>query len=197
MANQLVERGYLTQSLGSAAHSGEHGLRAVPGLLRRVIEEKAWENRLIIETGEEFEGFLTFEAYVKANPPRGLGAEVELIDKLIGNDEDLRIKFYAELRRSNGETRRVISNEGKISGESDIASDYAEFYVLQKLSAEGQLELLAQVKAGEISANEARKRANFPRPRLAIALDDPESAAKSLLSNASPEFLRELKRLLL
>src|SRR5450755_616046 len=93
MKNQLVERGYLTSSLIGAAHSGEHGFKTVPGLLKRVLEERAWERRLIVQTGEEFEGFRTLEEYIKANPPKGLGASVELLDKLINSDKDLRRDF--------------------------------------------------------------------------------------------------------
>jgi hypothetical protein len=69
-------------------------------------------------------------------------------------------------------------------------------YALQKLSDEGHIELLDQVKAGKISANEAMKKAGYRRPRIAIFLDDAESAAKTLVSHASPEFLAELRELL-
>ena len=99
MVNQLVERGYLTQSLGSASHSGEHGFKAVPGLLKLVLENRAWEKRIIVETGEEFPGFSNFEAYINANPPKGLGASIETIDRLIGKDETLRATFYEALER--------------------------------------------------------------------------------------------------
>jgi hypothetical protein len=69
-------------------------------------------------------------------------------------------------------------------------------YALQKLSDEGQIELLDQVKTGKISANAAMNKAGYRRPRVAVYLDDPESAAKTLLTHASPEFIEELKQLL-
>lgn len=191
MTNQLVERGYLTQSLGSASHSGEHGFKAVPALLKRVLEERAWEGRIIIETGEEFEGFPTLEDYIRANPPKGLGASIGLIDDLIGKDEKLRTDFYAALRRPNGK-HHAIDNINS----SKVPSGTSKAYALQKLSDEGQIELLEQVQSGKISANEAMKRAGYRRPRIAIALDDPESAAITLRTHASPEFIEELIKLL-
>src|SRR5712691_5068549 len=97
MVNQLVERGYLTQSLGSASHSGEHALKTVPGLLKLVLKERAWERRIIVETGEEFDGFPSFETYIKANPPRGVGVSIEVIDTLIDKDEELRAQFHTAL----------------------------------------------------------------------------------------------------
>ena len=97
MVNQPVERGYLTQSLGNASRSGEHALKAVPGLLRRVLEERAWERRIVIPTGEDFQGHPTLEAYIKANPPKGLGTSVEVIERLISNDTQLLRDFHAAL----------------------------------------------------------------------------------------------------
>jgi hypothetical protein len=126
---------------------------------------------------------------------------IDLIDRLIGSDDALRQKFNDALRRQNGGDRR--SQEAReIIRVNNINSDYkrpqgtSKAYALQKLSDEGQVELLEQVKSGEISANEAMKRAGFRRPRIAISLDDPESAVKSLLTHATPEFLDELRRLL-
>jgi hypothetical protein len=200
MANQLVERGYLTQSLGSASHSGEHGFKAVPGLLKLVLQNRAWENRIIVETGEEFSGFRSFKEYIRANPPKGLGSDEELIDNLIGRDDELRSMFYAALRRPSGGDNRnynITDNVDNINNGSYIRPNgTSKAYALQKLSDEGKIDLLEQVKAGKISANDAMKKAGFRRPRLAVALDDPLSAAESLHKNASPEFVEELKKLL-
>jgi hypothetical protein len=199
MTNVQVERGYLTQSLGNASHSGEHGLKTVPGLLKLVLEKEAWKERIIVQTGEEFPGFPDFEAYIKANPPRGLGIDnAETIDKLIGEDEDLRIKFYAALRRPHGGDHASKEAKSKINNVNlaKVPAGNSKAYALQKLSDEGQIDLLDQVKAGKLSANEAMKKAGFRRPKIAVSLDDPESAAKTLLTHASPEFLAELRRLL-
>ncbi len=196
MTNQLVERGYLTQSLGSASHSGEHGFKAVPGLLKLVLRERAWEKRIIVETGEEFGGFRSFEEYIRANPPKGLGSDEELIDSLIGKDDELRQMFYAALRRSGGRPQKTVDNVNGFSEKHIRPTGNTKEYALQKLGDEGHIELLEQVKAGKLSANAAMKQAGFRRPRLAIALDDPQSAAASLRDNATPEFLEELKRLL-
>jgi hypothetical protein len=196
MTNQLVERGYLTQSLGSASHSGEHGFKAVPGLLKLVLENRAWEKRIIVETGEEFPGFPTFEAYIKANPPKGLGIDAETIDKLIGKDEALRATFYAALRRPNGRPEKTIDNINSLSEKSKVPSGTSKAYALQKLSDEGQVELLEQVNAGKLSPSAAMKKAGLRKPRIEISLTNPAAAAKSIITHASPEFLDELRRLL-
>src|SRR5260221_14481372 len=196
MTNQRVERGYLTSSLGSASHSGEHGFKTVPGLLKRVIEERAWEGRLIVETGEEFDGFKNFEAYVKANPSKGLGTDLDTIKRLVANDEELFQWVLAEERKAHPLGTNQYTEGVNIVNTRKRPQGNSKAYALQKLSDEGEIDLLEQVKGGKLSANEAMKQAGFRRPRIAIYLDDPESAAKTLLSNASPEFLDELRRLL-
>ncbi|SRR6266567_7440509 len=204
MTNQLVERGYLTQSLGSASHSGEHGFKTVPGLLKLVLKERAWEKRLIVETGEEFVGFPSFEAYINANPPKGLGTSIETLEKLIGNDTQLYQDFHTALRRPVGKPAGYVPHDTNITNTVDNINNNSnnrptgtsKAYALQKLSDEGQVELLNQVKAGKISAHAAMEKAGFRLPRIAIRLDDAQAAAKTLLTHASPEFLDELRRLL-
>jgi hypothetical protein len=36
-------------------------VKDVEELLKRALEERAWEKRIIIETGEQFDGFPNFE----------------------------------------------------------------------------------------------------------------------------------------
>ncbi len=106
-------------------------------------------------------------------------------DRLIGKDEDLRTDFYAALRRPDGRPEKTVDNINSLSRPSGTSKAYA----LQKLSDEGQVELLGQVKARKISSNEAMKRAGYRKPKISIRLDNPVSAAKTLLTHASPEFL--------
>jgi hypothetical protein len=192
MTNQMVERGYLTQSLGSASHSGEHGFKAVPGLLKLVLENRAWERRIIVETGEEFEGFPSFEAYIKANPPRGLGTDVKTIEKLIDAKDTKLLKAFHDALKHQGQRTDFVDNINEVKRPDGTSKAYA----IQKLSDEGRIDLLDQVEAGKLSASTAMKKAGFRRPKIAVSLDDPESAAKTLLTHASPEFLAELRRLL-
>jgi len=108
--------------------------------LKLVLENRAWERRIIVETGEEFEGFTSFEAYIKANPPRGLGASPELIEKLIGNDTQLYQDFHAALRRpAHIHTKQSDIDNINIS---KVPSGTSKAYALQKLSDAGHVELL-------------------------------------------------------
>ena len=100
--------------------------------------------------------------------PSPISISLQLIDKLLGSDEDLRAKFYAALRRpvgnptgANQHKRGIIDNINNSSEKSKIPSGTSKAYALQKLSDEGQVTLLDQVKTGKLSANEAMKQAGL------------------------------------
>ena len=57
---------------------------------------------------------------------------VDLINRLIGDDEDLRAMFYQALRRPNG-----IHHAIDIINSSKVPSGTSKAYALQKLSDEG------------------------------------------------------------
>lgn len=120
MTNVQVERGYLTQSLGNASHSGEHGLKTVPGLLKLVRDKEAWRERIIVQTGEEFVGFPNFEEYVKANPPKGLGTDMTTLKLLVADDQELLdwIDKETEKAHPHGGDRRSEQVKEKIKGVS-------------------------------------------------------------------------------
>jgi len=100
------------------------------------------------------------------------------------------------LRRPNGRPDKTVNIVNGFIEKHDRPKGNSKAYALQKLSDEGKIDLLEQVHAGKISANVAMRKAGFRIPRMAIYLDDPASAAKTLLTHASPEFLEELRRLL-
>lgn len=199
MTNVQVERGYLTQSLGSASHSGEHGLKTVPGLLKLVREKQAWMERIIVQTGEEFEGFSSFEEYVKANPPKGLGTDLATLKKLIIDDKELRDWIDSEIEKTHpqGGNRRSASFKG-VNHSLEVGSE-------KKRDRSDQLirrlrhdfpELHIRVLSGEITITKAAEEAKIYPHRIAVNLRDAKSAAATLTSHAPPEYIEELKRLL-
>ncbi len=92
---------------------------------------------------------------------------------MISKDEDPRGNRTGNNQYQTGN----IDNINVSSEKSKVPSGTSKAYALQKLSDEGQIELLDQVKAGKISANAAMNKAGYRRPRVAVYLDDPESAA--------------------
>lgn len=78
----------IVDCLRSAVMEGGAGLKDVPGLLRRTIDEGLWRERVIIRTGEvkTFERFIDF---VTTQPLEGLGANIETLRRLCVDDKPL------------------------------------------------------------------------------------------------------------
>lgn len=193
MPDELVKRGYLTQSLGNAVHSGEHSFQNVPGLLRHVLEIRAWERRVIVETGEEFPGFSNFEKYVEAHPPKGLGSTMGTLKSLVGHDLEARNLLDQILQRPVGTNQHTQGGliQSTLKEEKRDRSDQ----LIRRLRKDFP-ELHDQVLRGEKTVYAASVEAKIYPARIAVNLKDPKSAASTLITWGSPEFLEELRRLL-
>lgn len=199
MTNELMERGYLTKSLGNAAHSGDHGLKNVAGLLRRALDKHVWKERIIVETGEKFEGFPNFEIYTEANPPKGLGIDVETLKRLVEHDPKLIDDIDKLTQRSKGNpTGANQYQSGNGVNHSISSSEEKRNRSTQQLRRlrKDYPDLHAQVLRNEKTINEAAVEAGIYPARIAVNLNDAKSAASTLLTWGSPEFLAELRRLL-
>jgi hypothetical protein len=88
MPNQLVIRDQFAQSLYQALNRGEVGLREVPVLLCRAIEEEVWKERTIETRGNRYcGGFATMTEFIHAERPDGLGADIGLVLRMCARDE--------------------------------------------------------------------------------------------------------------
>lgn len=95
--NELVYFDDITQSLSKAVARGEASLDAVPGLLRMIIRRKMWRKRISSITGGIVE-FESFEQFVNALPPEGLGTTIEAIKCLCCNEP----KMLATIEKAIG-----------------------------------------------------------------------------------------------
>lgn len=204
MPNERIQRGYLTQRLGNAIHSGEHSLANVPGLLKQALETQAWKDRLVVETGEEIEGFPTFEEYVSAYPPKGLGATMDLIKRLI--DQETRDLLDRLEQRSKGKPVGSVPHDDNIAVNGLTQPNNGYIKNKKKRDRSGRVlrqlrknapELHQQVLNGSKSPYAAATEAKVYPKRIAVNLTNAKSAYNTLMNNASPEFLEELIQLFL
>jgi hypothetical protein len=94
-----------------AYKSGEGGLKYVPGLLLRIINEGLWKKRKI-RTGEIVE-FDKFEDFVTGMPPEGLGENPETLKNLCRDDEEAMRALQRELGKELGNPGGVNNPDGR------------------------------------------------------------------------------------
>jgi hypothetical protein len=190
MTSEQRDSALLVESLGSALRSGDHGLKTVPALLKRILAEESWRD-FETKRGEHVthDRFIDF---VTAKPLSGLGASVDLIKRIVGTDDpELLVLLREALKGRRG--RRTDLQPGVDSMLSHAAEDVA--LTAERLAREAPDEYAAVLR-GERTIHAAAVRAGIRRRRIAIRLDNAESAADTLRKHMTREQLHKLIELL-
>jgi hypothetical protein len=192
MTDQLRVNGNLVDSLGNAVRHGGTALGTVPGLLRRVLETGAWRE-FVTQRGEHVP-HARFADFVTTPPLKGLGATMDLIERVVADDPVTLDLLDKELQRPVG-----TNQHGKGEAVNNINTlrpvGTSKAAALRKLRKDAP-ELHAKVLAKEMSAHAAMVQAGFRHRMVSVNMDDPLSGANTVLRNASPEYLAEFRRLL-
>lgn len=198
----LKKNANLVEALGSSLRSGDHGLKAVPGLVKRVLAEEAWRS-FVTQRGELVE-YEHFEEFVVTPPLKGLGASVALVRTLVQGDAVALDLFDKTVQVANGGDRRSASfseyvihteAEGEDSRKRVSPSGTSREAGLRRLRKD-RPDLHAEVLAERLSIHAAMVQAGFRRRSMTVPVDKPENTAKALRRNLEPEQIKELVQLL-
>ena len=190
MSSASARNWQLVRHTEVALRTGNESLGNVPALLRSLLEEQAWRE-FVLPAGEVV-AYKRFSDFVKARPPRGLGTEEALIERLVGtHDPDLLVLLHeAEKVGKPGPPA-----EGEMRGESSAISDDQTGKTAARLQRDHP-EQYAAVQTGALSINAAAVVAGIRPRRFSIRADDPDSIARSLRKNLTPEAIATLRNLL-
>lgn len=191
--DKLREADTVVSCLGQAMLDGESGLKNVPGLLLRVINEDLWQRRIIAQTGKPV-GFETFLEFVITEPLEGLGADIGTLKDLCRSNTAALSAIDRVMQRNDGpptkDERATFNNvQGYVAPTGNSAAR-----ALRKLRADAP-EAHARVLAGELSPHAAMVEAGFRRKTLQIPTDV-DGAARALARKFTPEELQRLMELL-
>ncbi|MEU0548410.1 hypothetical protein [Micromonospora sp. NPDC005979] len=122
--------------------------------------------------------------FVTAPPLRGLGASLDLIRRLVGDDtEALDLLNQALNEQEDG--------PGDGNGTANRARATAKEYALRKLRKDAPA-LHAEVLEGRLSANAAMIKAGYRPPTFTVRADSADSIASALRRRLPPEVLSEV-----
>lgn len=198
MTDRLRHNANLVDSLGSAMRAGEHGLSTVPALLKRTLEENAWRE-FITKRGEEVH-HERFADFVAALPLAGLGADMALVERIVGTSDPDLLRMLREANASKRGRPHTLDKTGTNDGESPAITptlgDDTTARDVERLAREAPTEYEA-VRRGEKSINAAAISAGIRKRRIAVRLDSAESAAETLRKHMPREARERLATLLL
>lgn len=185
MTNQLRHNANLVDSLGAALRSGDHAFAAVPGLLKQVLQNESW--REFTTTRGELVTHKRFESFVVTPPLAGLGADLALIRRIVGDDPETRdLLDRAEQRPAHAHADVDNVNVRPTGNTSSSA--------LRRLRKD-RPDLHQRVLAKELSPNAAMVLAGL-RPKTVTVRATIEGFAKAAISHLTQEERHELALLL-
>ena len=192
MTDRLRRTANLVESLGGALRDGGHALGAVPGLLKQVLAEEGWRE-FVTQRGEHVE-HQRFEDFISMPPLKGLGASIELVERVLGTDDPDLLRLWRKARMVGQGKRSDLSSlpldsNGSATGEG---SDYTADRLARAAPEEYEA-----VRRGEKTVNAAARAAGIRPHRISVRLDRPDSIARSLRKYMSPDQLAELADLLI
>jgi hypothetical protein len=183
MTDELAHHGNQVNALRSALAEGEHGLGTVPDLLARVCDEESWRE-FVTPMGEVVQ-HRSIATFVTTPPLKGLGTTEKMVDRIIGGRPDVQRKWR--------NAHKVGSGHKRVDSTRSTGEDSA--LTAQRLAEQAPDEYAA-VERGQKTLNQAAKDAGIRRHRIMVRLDDPESAARTLIRHMTLEARARLKELL-
>jgi len=150
-----VEAYQVCNSAISALSHGETSLSTFPKLLRRIINERAWESRRV--PGKGVVTMQSLRELVTTAPITGWGEDPAKIEAVIRDDAEVLAMWREAMKGKPGRPKQ----EGE-RGYNVIAArrGNSRAYTVSRLQREAP-KLFAKVAAGEISANAAAIKAGF------------------------------------
>lgn len=185
----LKKNANLVEALGSSLRSGDHGLKVVPGLVKRVLAEDAWRS-FVTQRGELVE-YDHFEEFVVTPPLKGLGASVDLVRTLVRDDPMALDLFDQATQRGPGRPQGILDNIQDSAAPTGTSREAG----LRRLRKD-RPDLHAEVLAGALSTHAAMLKAGFRQRKVSIPVATPAAAARALRKNLEPDQIKELVKLL-
>ena len=153
-----IEKGQLCDSVMSAIHHGLGNLETVPALLRRIIENKAWEARQVKMHGVV--QLANLRELITKEPMAGWGENPDRIEALIRDDVEVLAMWEKAMQIKPGPKEKPNPDNSVDNINRTARKGTSKAYTVSRLQREAP-ELFAQVAAGTISANAAAIKAGF------------------------------------
>ncbi len=193
MGDPNVIKDELITTLAKLVNSAGWDLQSLPGLVKRVITEEMWPERVVRITHETAR-FKSFAEFVTTPPPAGLGTNVETLERLCRDDAEALTLLRQVTTRPNyrpakddaGSNDNVMSNAGQGNSRA---------YTLDRLSRE-RPDLYQQVVDKELTANAAAIEAGWRKRKIQLE-PEPQSVISFILRHFTAEERATIVRALL
>lgn len=178
-----IERGQLCQTTIEAFYSATGGLSSVPGLLKKIIVNRAWERR--VNKGKVIE-LASLRELITSKPIRGWGEDPKKVESVIKDDPEVLAMYREAMRGDPGRLPEETGNNITSLKQPNRITGTSKAYTLSRLEREAP-ELFKDVCDGKTTANAAAIEAGFRQKTFTVVAGDSVRAVKSLLKHYSKD----------
>jgi len=182
-----IEKGQLVVTTVQCFTRANGSLSNFPGLLKRVINERAWEKRM--QNGRLIE-LPNLYALVTEKPIRGWGQDPAKVEAVIKDDAEVLAMWREAMTDKKGKRTKNNSDNITIINKPKSGRGTSRAYAVSRLKRQ-RPDLFDEVKEGKMSANAAAVLAGFRKVRTPLQLL--RSAWGKANANERKTFLAEIK----
>lgn len=181
-----VEKGQLCQSTIESLYEATGGMKQFPGLLKKIIANKAWERRL--SKGKVIE-LASLRELITEKPVRGWGEDVRTVEAVIKDDPECLAMFREAMVQKPGTRTDLCNNVTEVEPEK---TGNSRAYSIDRVKRECEPEVVAKVMSGEMSPNAALVKAGIRENRQVYVPKEPAKAVEKLRELFGMEFVNAM-----
>lgn len=179
-----IERGDLCQIGIESLYEAAGGLRQFPGLLKKIIRERAWERRAtrgkVVELGN-------LRELITEKPIRGWGEDPAKVEAIIRDDPEA-LAMYREAMKCQGERTDLVDNIHEVERPSGTSRARSLAIVQGRCDAA----TVDAVMKGRMSANAALVSAGLREIRTVYLPRDPAKALDKIRKAMGDEYVKAM-----
>lgn len=164
-----IEKGQLVSTTIQCFQRADGSLKNFPGLLKKIISEKAWERR--VHNGRVIE-LSSLRELIESKPVDGWGQDPAKIEAVIRDDVEALAMWREEMTEEPGgdgsnryEIKNPRNNDNIIISKPEQGTSRS--YTVARLKQQAP-ELFEKVVSGELSANAAAIQAGFRKVKTPL-----------------------------
>jgi hypothetical protein len=182
-----IEKGQLVVTTVQCFTRANGSLSNFPGLLKRVITERAWEKR--VQNGQCIE-LPNLHSLVTERPIRGWGQDPAKVEAVIRDDPEV-LAMWREAMTGAKHKKRAKDDSDNVTIISHTGRGNSRAYTVSRLKKQ-RPDLFESVSKGKMSANAAAVLAGFRKQRTPLELL--RSAWRRANENEKKIFLSEITK---
>ena len=171
-----IELGQLCQSTIESLYEATGGMKQFPGLLKKIIETKAWLRR--ISSGKVVE-LTSLRELITAKPVRGWGEDIKTVEAVIRNDPECLAMFREAMVQHGGDRKSDAIKRNNVTVDSEMTGN-SRAYSISRVQSQCDAKTVAAVMAGKMSANGALVKAGLRDVRQIYLPREPAKAVEKL-----------------